>query len=109
MYCYESFLFVLVFVQPALVVVKEIKQSAKRSLQFEDYVAALWKYQHAISICRSHELVEEEAIINANCAFVALKMEEGDQDEMMAYNYASRCIALKPDFEKVIAVSIYLM
>ena len=85
--------------EPALIIVREIKQSAKRSLEEEDYLSALWKYQHAINICSNHELIEEEAIIHANCAFVGLKME-GEQSSMMAYNHASRCIALKPDFEK---------
>ena len=76
---------------------EKIKEAGNEDLRKGSTYEALWKYNHAVEVCKDCGLVSEMATIKGNCAQACLNMDLYVQ----AYEHAQRHVELNPDSPKV--------
>lgn len=73
--------------------VDEMREAGNRSMRQGDHYDALWKYNHAIILCREQEVSPPKtAIVNCNCAQACLKLKHYIQ----AFKTATTAIKTDP-------------
>ena len=98
--------------QVARQLVEDIKAAGNESFKNEDFYDALWKYEHALQLCRVHSALEGEmATLHCNCSMACLKLGDAGsidlldadsipQMETMWYSFSQqhscRCLDFKP-------------
>lgn len=95
-------------IQEAERLVDEIKVAGNNSLRHGDNYDAIWKYNHALVLCRDHHLpLPKVAIIHSNCAQACLNLKY----YLQAHSHADSAIKCDPDPHSVIlekvSISLY--
>lgn len=93
-------------IQEAERLVDEIREAGNNSLRRGNNYDAVWKYNHALVLCRDHHLpLPKVAIINSNCAQACLNLKYYPQ----AYSHADDAIKCDPHSVILEKVSIHLL
>ena len=74
-----------------------MKEEGNDLYRRQQYNDALAKYTQALPLCQQHKLEKEETLIRGNCAQACLLLKLFKD----AFEHASECLRLDPDFSKV--------
>ena len=78
-----------------------IREAGNDSLRRGNPYDALWKYSHAMVLCKDHDLpTDMVATLQGNCAQACLNLQLYTD----AFEFASTCIYLNPDADKLAKV-----